>query len=454
MDCRRAWYHLGTVIILLVAAPVCAGAQQESPPTPLVHYDVTSGIAREHTEELRAAQQGLLNADNGEDIVFVLNDGLYVQFANGTGRRKIISRGTGYTTFFYPAWSLDGRQIAFAANRTDPRVVDLVVANADGSNPTVIAVLEEGYYNSYISSISWHWGNQYIMFSYSYNDWELNVLMVVCTVRKNGTDFAVGPGPDRNSCQYEPVNGSSRYAYTCAGRPFYFNSDLRVSNLAGTDDQLWLQVPGTISAFTHVTWNGSNSLYVVARSIAAYPNREVLFRVDKTSGGSTYTAILQSDPGGNLFSPTLSPDRRRIYNSELTSTTTTLYESVLGTSGSAISVAARGGGMQPNWRQAVPTTAVAEGGKDALPTGFALHQNYPNPFNPATRICIDLPTASSVTLSIFNQLGQRVATLIDGVYPAGTHEAVYEAHGLPSGVYWARLQAGSYSAVRKMLLVR
>ena len=110
--------------------------------------------------------------------------------------------------------------------------------------------------------------------------------------------------------------------------------------------------------------------------------------------------------------------------------------------------------MQPNWRQAVPTTAVAEDSRDALPSGFALHQNYPNPFNPATRISVDLPTASSVTLSIFNQLGQRVATLMDGVYPAGTHAAIFEARGLPSGVYWARLQAGSYSAVRKMLLVR
>ena len=186
----------------------------------------------------------------------------------------------------YPAWSLDGRHIAFAANRSDPRVVDLVVANSDGSDPTVIAVLDQGYYNSFIGSISWHWGHQYIMFSYSYNDWQNNVVMVICTVRKDGADFNVGPGPDRNACQYEPLSGSVRYAYTATGRPFYTNSDLRVSDLSGTNDALWLQVAGTISAFTHVTWNGPNSLYVVARYTAGYPDREVLFRVTNTGGGS------------------------------------------------------------------------------------------------------------------------------------------------------------------------
>jgi hypothetical protein len=292
------------------------------------------------------------------------------------------------------------------------------------------------------------------MFSYSYNDWQNNVVMVICTVRRDGVDFNVGPGPDRNSCQYEPTSGSVRYAYTSVGRPFYTNSDLRVSDLAGTNDELWLQVPGTISAFTHVAWNGSNSIYVVARNIAAYPNKEVLFRATKTAGGVQYAAILLSDPGGSLFSPTVSPDRKHLYNSEMTSSTTTLFESVLGVDGSAVSVIARGVGMQPNWRQTIPTTSVAEHEKGGAPQRFALHQNYPNPFNPATRISFDLPARSAVSLEVFNQLGQRVGTLMEGVHNAGTHEVVFDAEGYPSGVYWLRLRAGVHSAVRKMMLVR
>lgn len=88
------------------------------------------------------------------------------------------------------------------------------------------------------------------------------------------------------------------------------------------------------------------------------------------------------------------------------------------------------------------------------PTGFSLHQNYPNPFNPSTMVRFALPAASFVTVRVYNALGQEVATLQNGVAEAGLHEVRFDATGLASGVYLCRMQAGSFAASTKMLLVR
>ncbi len=83
-----------------------------------------------------------------------------------------------------------------------------------------------------------------------------------------------------------------------------------------------------------------------------------------------------------------------------------------------------------------------------------LHQNYPNPFNPATTIRCDLPRQVNVTLSVFNTLGQQVATLVQGEQNAGYHEVKFDGSGLSSGVYFYRITAGAYVEVKRLLLIR
>ncbi|RMF55175.1 MAG: T9SS C-terminal target domain-containing protein, partial [Calditrichaeota bacterium] len=95
---------------------------------------------------------------------------------------------------------------------------------------------------------------------------------------------------------------------------------------------------------------------------------------------------------------------------------------------------------------------------------FSLSQNYPNPFNPTTTIEFSLPHASPqgqarITLHVYDTAGRKVKTLIDGSFPAGNHNVQWNGTndaGQPvgSGVYFYRLQAGNYTAERKMLLVR
>jgi hypothetical protein len=86
-------------------------------------------------------------------------------------------------------------------------------------------------------------------------------------------------------------------------------------------------------------------------------------------------------------------------------------------------------------------------------------QNYPNPFNPTTQIVFNIPEATTVTIRIYNMLGQLVRTLNDGILEAGLHSVVWDAtdnggNHLPSGIYIYRLQAGDYNEIRKMTLMR
>ncbi|MBI5214142.1 MAG: T9SS type A sorting domain-containing protein [Ignavibacteriae bacterium] len=93
-------------------------------------------------------------------------------------------------------------------------------------------------------------------------------------------------------------------------------------------------------------------------------------------------------------------------------------------------------------------------GNSMLPNTFSLSQNYPNPFNPSTIINYQLPVDNYVTLKVFNLLGQEVATLVDGVQEAGEQSVEWDASGFPSGIYYYKLQAGSFEETRKLLLMK
>lgn len=99
------------------------------------------------------------------------------------------------------------------------------------------------------------------------------------------------------------------------------------------------------------------------------------------------------------------------------------------------------------------TTAVHDA-PVAAPSTFALAQNYPNPFNPSTTISFALSTAGRVSLKVYNLLGQQVVTLVDGVQSAGTHLVTFNAAGLPSGIYFSRLEQGGQVMTRRMILLQ
>jgi len=85
---------------------------------------------------------------------------------------------------------------------------------------------------------------------------------------------------------------------------------------------------------------------------------------------------------------------------------------------------------------------------------FLLHQNYPNPFNPSTTLSFDVPYSSFVSLKVYDLLGHEMATLANEELLSGTYERVFDAGGFASGVYLYRLQAGTFSETRKLLLMK
>jgi hypothetical protein len=89
-----------------------------------------------------------------------------------------------------------------------------------------------------------------------------------------------------------------------------------------------------------------------------------------------------------------------------------------------------------------------------IPREYRLSQNFPNPFNPNTAIGYQLSAISDVDLSVYNLLGQKVATLVNGRKQAGSHQVEWDASGFPSGVYYYRIKAGEFDDVKKMILLQ
>ena len=105
----------------------------------------------------------------------------------------------------------------------------------------------------------------------------------------------------------------------------------------------------------------------------------------------------------------------------------------------------------------VSDVRVVDGG--GLPETFSLGQNYPNPFNPNTQINFEIPVRSRVTLTVYNLLGQKVATLVDKEMPAGRYIADWNSASdggtiVASGVYIYKLEAGDFIETKKMMLLK
>jgi hypothetical protein len=110
------------------------------------------------------------------------------------------------------------------------------------------------------------------------------------------------------------------------------------------------------------------------------------------------------------------------------------------------------------------TTSVGQPSADGIPGSFSLDQNFPNPFNPTTEIRFGLPTASNVTLTVYNMLGQEVVKLVNGNLPAGYRSVTWDGvsasgSSVASGLYFYKLEASgvdgrSFATTRKMLLLK
>ena len=101
--------------------------------------------------------------------------------------------------------------------------------------------------------------------------------------------------------------------------------------------------------------------------------------------------------------------------------------------------------------QDLPSSVESE---QTVPQTIRLEQNYPNPFNPSTVVRFQVESSKWVTLKVYDVLGREVVTLVNGAVEPGSHERIFDASGLASGVYLYRFEAGGFVQTKKMILIR
>jgi hypothetical protein len=97
---------------------------------------------------------------------------------------------------------------------------------------------------------------------------------------------------------------------------------------------------------------------------------------------------------------------------------------------------------------------IIYGNPPSLPLDYVLYQNYPNPFNPSTTIQYSIPKKSSVTLKVYDILGNEVTSLVNEEKHPGVYSVIFNARGLASGVYFYRITAGEFRKTKKMILMK
>lgn len=170
---------------------------------------------------------------------------------------------------------------------------------------------------------------------------------------------------------------------------------------------------------------------------------------------SEYAEIETPGAYNLIISPDGSPEEAEIFRLEL-NTPGEAYMVVIapgGVSGkldgiSVYAIDSQGNVVQP----AVVTSDEAT--DPEMPASFALHGNYPNPFNPTTTVRYDIPQAAAVEIKIHDALGRTVTTLGTWHQAPGTYTATWNAEGMPSGIYFVRMEAGSFVETKKMILLK
>jgi len=230
-------------------------------------------------------------------------------------------------------------------------------------------------------------------------------------------------------------------------------------HLVGATDTIKLKA-AEASAFSVVTPKGEGAPWVPSffKSVTMGTNGTVEWSVNpKTAGnyavqlyyqnyGTTQTATIKWD-GTTVGTVDLPP------KSDSTGLNVLAYPPAFPVTTGSHTLSITTSGVNLDYVQ-FSRVVVGVGPDNGLPSVFALEQNYPNPFNPTTTINYSLPKASNATLIVYNLLGQRVATLVNEHLAAGGHTVQFDAKNLATGVYFYRLEAGSYVACKKMLLLK
>jgi hypothetical protein len=221
---------------------------------------------------------------------------------------------------------------------------------------------------------------------------------------------------------------------------------------------MWTASSGTnedLKTLTFPATTNPAALLYVDMAFAPYPstapyNQDSLVIQASTNGGSTWISLARLGPtqlatapaGSSQFVPTASQWVKRSYTLPVgTNKIDFLGKSAFGNDLFLDSICVNN------------LVGITHNG-NTVPQIFALDQNYPNPFNPTTNITFALPKASFVKLVVYDILGKVVETLVNEQKDAGLYKVDFNASKIASGVYFYRIEAGDFTDVKKMLLVK
>ena len=232
----------------------------------------------------------------------------------------------------------------------------------------------------------------------------------------------------------------------------WLDPDISAQTLTG--DDLGAYDPGRGMIYMYDP-SGNPSGYLGVRLLTEMPNTAYLyspnFEGDPVSDGERYLYMIS----GIMPDPTTPSDYRMLLTSQTFNLApgdshTVAFGLVMGDGLSELQ--ANSDTMKALFNQYV--VGVNDKKINPLPDKFSISQNYPNPFNPAARIKYSVPQTSMVQLKVFDVLGNEIETLVNEEKPAGVYELTWNAAGLPSGVYFYQIKAGSYVDTKKAILLK
>jgi hypothetical protein len=233
----------------------------------------------------------------------------------------------------------------------------------------------------------------------------------------------------------------------------------------GTTDTVKLKAPDAVPVLVTPGAVGVNWVASAFKFVNLGSNGSITFAVKpKTTGnyhlrvfgqnltGSTATLTLKE--GSTTITSPAMPFKTKPGGSITDSTGNDVYSGVFAMTAGTHTLTLSGSNVNIDYVQLIKEDILSGVNKGDEPYSYSLDQNYPNPFNPTTTINFSLLKTANVQLTVYNIIGQRVATLVNGQLSAGAHSVKFNATNFASGVYFYRLEAGEFIAHKKMMLLK